>query len=826
VPPRPTHAGKLEEVPLVPEVSELLPCRRSELVLSPLGDQGGYVVKDPRARTYYHLGEEEHFLLNQLDGRRDLEAIRSAFAEHFGQPLRAEELDEFLDMARSQGLLQPAAGKQGPGEQASPPSGAPGPAAPVAPLGLHLLYWRRSLFDPDRFFNWLEPRIRFCWTPGFVVFSMACIVLAAGLVWTSRGHLAGSFLDALRWETALWTCLVLAAATLCHEFAHGLTCKHHGGEVHEVGFLLLFFMPCFYCNVSDAWLFKEKSKRLWVTLAGSYFELFLWALSVFVWRLTLPGTLPHSLAFVMVSASGLQTLLNFNPLIKLDGYYLFSDWLGVPNLQQRAGHYLKGQLRRLLWGAPAPTPEPRGAVLLAYGLVSWGYSLVFLALMLVGLTRLAGPRWGVAGVAAVGALGLLSAREVFRGVSAGEVSAMIRFRHRRAVGWALLLAAVAAALFCIPWDDRAAGDFQVRPATRQELRARVAGFIEAVLFDEGDRVQPGSVVVRLEVPDLASRLAQKRAEVREAQARLRLSEAGTRYEELTEQRERVARAKAWRDLAWQDLALERQACEADLARLEKQIAQHAAELRQAQATFARSRSLARTGAASAEELGEVQTRWRVCQAQREQAEAARRARQAKGAREAEMELARRDKELADARSVLTLMEAGSRPEAVEAERARLARLEEELHYLHGLRQLLPLVSPVGGVVTTARLREKVGQYVREGDLIAVVEEPASLEAEITLTEQDVARVHPGQPVALKARALPLETFPAQVDRVAPAAARGDVQGTVVVYCRLEAPGAELRPGMTGHARIATGRRSLGAILFDRGLRYVRTEFWW
>ena len=403
---------------------------------------------------------------------------------------------------------------------------------------------------------------------------------------------------------------------------------------------------------------------------------------------------------------------------------------------------------------------------------------------------------------------------------------MIRLRRTRTAGWALLLGAVPATLFYTPWEDRVGGSFQVRPATRCELRARVAGFIETVQFDEGDRVSPGAVVVRLEVPDLGSRLTQKQAEVREARARLHQLEAGTRYEELTEQRGRVERAEAWRDLARLDLGRERKAYEEDLTRLDKQIARHAAELEQARMSLARAQKLAGSGAASAEELGEAQTRFRVCQAQQEQAEAEKRARQAKGTLPPETELAKRDKELADCRSVLALMEAGSRPEEVEAERAKLARLEVEVRYLDGLREKLLVASPVGGVVTTARLKEKVGQYVKEGDLIGVVEEPAALEAEITLAEQDVARVQPGQPVALKVLALPFETFASQVDRVAPAAGKGDVQGTVIVYCRLTTSGSELRPGMTGHARITTGRRSVGAILLDRGLRYVRTEFWW
>jgi hypothetical protein len=182
----------------------------------------------------------------------------------------------------------------------------------------------------------------------------------------------------LRWETAFWAWLTLLAITACHESAHGLTCKHHGGEVPEIGFLLLLLMPCFYCNVSDAWLFKDKAKRLWVTLAGGYFELFLWALAVFVWRLTLPGELLHHLALVVVTVCGGRVFFNFNPLVKLDGYYLLSDLAEVPNLQRRAWGCVKAHLRWLLWGAPCPEAAPRGRFLLGYGTASLLMSLVFL----------------------------------------------------------------------------------------------------------------------------------------------------------------------------------------------------------------------------------------------------------------------------------------------------------------------------------------------------------------------------------------------------------------------------------------------------------------
>jgi multidrug efflux pump subunit AcrA (membrane-fusion protein) len=792
----------------------LFPLRRADLVVRPFGDNGQYVVKDPQTGEFYHLGEAEHFLLTQLDGRRSAEMVRAAFEQRFGEPLSAGDLDDFLELARAQRFLQPAT-------DASRPPGS----APPRQRRHSLLSWRKSLFDPDRLMTWLAPRLGFLWTRGFLVFSAGCILLAVLLVWAGRHQLAGGILQALRWETALWVWLTLFVVTMLHEFAHGLTCKHHGGEVHEIGFLLLFFMPCFYCNVSDAWLFKERSKRLWVTFAGGYFELFVWSLAVFVWRVTMPGTFVNYLAFVVLVSCGVQTLFNFNPLLKLDGYYLLSDWLEVPNLHQRAGDYTRAHLRRLLWGAERPARESRGRLLLIFGSVSWLYSLVFLALMLWGLFHVLGTGWGWLGGGAIALLGLVSAGGLFRGFSNGEVRKMITLRHKRTVIWVLILGALAAALWLVEIQDWAAGPFRLHSPTRAEVRAPVVGFLREVSFDEGDRVSPGAVVARLEVPDLESRLVQKQAEVREAEARLRLLEIGTRPEEIAAQRQRVELAAAWRDLARRDLARTRLALAENLDRLGNQVAARRGELGAAESGYQRAQDLVGRRALAEEQYREAEARYRVSRALFAEAEAAKRAAEAKGALEAEAELARREKELAEARTILGLLEGGSRPEEIQAEKARLARLREERRHLEEQRQKQTVPSPTPGVITTARLKEKVGQYLREGDLICVVEEPVGLEAEVTLAEQDVARVRPGQEVKLKARALPFDTFLTRVDRVAPAAARGDGQGSVTVYCRLDAP-AGLLPDMTGHARVYTGRRPVGAILLDRALRLVRTEFWW
>jgi multidrug efflux pump subunit AcrA (membrane-fusion protein) len=129
-------------------------------------------------------------------------------------------------------------------------------------------------------------------------------------------------------------------------------------------------------------------------------------------------------------------------------------------------------------------------------------------------------------------------------------------------------------------------------------------------------------------------------------------------------------------------------------------------------------------------------------------------------------------------------------------------------------------------VATPRLPEKVGQFCREGDLICTVDDCTCVEVEVALRVQDVAKVRPGQEVDIKVRALPFETLRGKVERVAPAAVKGDVQATVTAYVRIDRPPPGVRPGMTGTARVSCGRSTVANVLGGRALRYLRTEFWW
>ena len=306
------------------------------------------IVKDPISRKFFRMGEVEQFIAEQLDGKTPLEAIRQSVEVRFGGELPMETLNGFLQNLNKYGFLE---GEDGTGSK---------PYREPPRFRGSALYCRFKVFDPCQILKRLVSRTGFFYTPYFCVLSAATILAAAGVTITHWSE----FREEL---PRLYTSWASIAAVIflnflvvgAHEFGHGLTCTRFGGEVHEMGCALIFLQPAFYCNVSDAWLFPEKSKRLWVGFAGPYFELFLWSLSVLTWWMTEPDTWINFVTLSVMATSGLKTLLNFNPLIKLDGYYLLSDYLELPNLRRRSFRYV-GSLVEKLFGLGPDDEENLG----------------------------------------------------------------------------------------------------------------------------------------------------------------------------------------------------------------------------------------------------------------------------------------------------------------------------------------------------------------------------------------------------------------------------------------------------------------------------------
>lgn len=735
---------------------------RSDLILSrqTAGGATVLVVKDPVVDRFFRFGAAEDFILGQLDGTTPPEELHRRVRERFDGALPPAALDQFLERLGTLGLLRTGV--------------APAGRASHRVRG-DLFYLRFRLFDPDRLFDRMLPWVRFLFTPAFIILSASLVVVAVGISCSNWNRIVHEFGGLLHFESLALAWFVMLAVIGAHEFSHGLTCKHFGGRVREIGFLLIYFQPAFYCNVSDAWLFPEKSRRLWVTFAGAWFEVFLWAVATLAWRVTDPASGLNHLALVVTVTSAFKAFFNLNPLIKLDGYYLLSDWLGIPNLRQKAFAHLRDRLGRLAGAATAglaeTTPGER-RILLGYAVLAGVYTYWLLGrigLWFGGFLVERYQGWGF--ILFTSALGLFFRQPI------GQLLSPLKARLPHADGQAVPfrrvrlgvgLAALALVAGFTRLELKVAGPFAILPLHNADVRAEVEGIIEEIYVDEGDQVGAGAPIARLSERDYGVELRKTRAETEVKQAQLKLLKAGPRPEEI------------------------------DLART--QVAKAGERLGYARGYLGRYRQLVEQKSISAQLFEEAQEQAAV-----------------------------REKELEEAREQLSLLLAGRRPEEIEALEADIRRLGAHERYLQEQVAALVLVSPIAGVVTTPRLREKIGENVKKGDLVAEVHELTSVNVEIAVPEKEIAEVQIGQKVTLKAQAYPRRSFEGQVVAIAPIATRPteawDTGRTVAVRTRLDNPAGLLKPEMTGHAKIHCGQQPLGELALRRAVRFIRVEFW-
>jgi multidrug efflux pump subunit AcrA (membrane-fusion protein) len=689
------------------------------------------------------------------------------------------------------------------------------------------LYLRFKLFDPDRLLGWLEPRTRLFYSKTFLWASAGLVALGIVLTAVHSREIALELPRLFRLHSALLIWLTVLAVISAHEFAHGLTCKRYGGEVREMGFMLIFFMPAFYCNVSDAWLFPEKRQRLAVIFAGAYFELVVWGASTAVWWLTAPETLPHFLALVVMAGSGAKVLFNFNPLIKLDGYYLLSDWLEIPNLRAKATGYLRALFsgdRQARQGATAS--ERR--IYLIYGTLSGAYStLILTAIASAAGGFLVGRLQGVGVILFILLLAFLFrslitrlVRKTFNLLSGKEV---VNVKRLLKVG--LPLAALSVLMVFGRWDLKVSSPFQVTPWHNADVRAKVEGIIERVVVREGDRVEEGELLAVLSTREVEAEIGKIREQMAETEARLRLLRAGPRPEEVRVARQEVDTART--DLLQRKRELEEgeQMQAQRLKKAQVSLDKATTKLAFARQFFSLQDQLFKEGLVSKKDYLEVQEELQLREKDLEEAQEEVKLVESDKLSTLKTSLALATKRLTESEKRMELLLAGSRAEEIEAVEAELARLRVELTEYQAKKGLTRIVSPQAGVVTTPKLEEKVGELVKKGDLILEVYDFSTVVAEIEVSEKEVADVSVGLPVVLKARSFPGRTFQGRVTAVAPVAEEGDVQRLVTVRTEIENPDQLLRPGMSGNAKIVAGKRRLGELFTRRLARAVRVELW-
>ncbi len=248
---------------------------------------------------------------------------------------------------------------------------------PLKWLLYNYLYFRIPLLWPDKFLKATLPYVRPLVSSPAVFLYALITLLGLYLLIERFDQFLHTFPYFFNLQGVIAYALGLTAIKVIHEFAHAYTAAYYGIHIPNMGVALIVLWPVLYTNVTDSWKLAKRRQRLAISIAGIAAELVIAGISTLGWAISPPGML-QSVFFVIASITWVSTLIiNLNPAMRWDGYYLLCDLWGVDNLQTRAFSMTRWKLRQWLLGIDVPPPEEvahsRMTGFFVYTIYTWIY---------------------------------------------------------------------------------------------------------------------------------------------------------------------------------------------------------------------------------------------------------------------------------------------------------------------------------------------------------------------------------------------------------------------------------------------------------------------
>lgn len=489
-----------------------------------------YVLKDPLALTYFRLLPEEAYILTLLDGKRTIGEVCKRYNARFpNQPRTAEEIGLFVNQVGGGGLLNISAGRFVESVQRS------GPQQKLLLMWAKVisgtLFMKFPLHDPSPWLGEFVEKIKFVWTKWFVGFALALFVWTAGLLIVNADQFSAHRIDFFSASNLVLIWVTIIIIKTLHEFGHATTCRHFGGEVHEMGFCLMCFTPCGYVDASDAWMMRHQRHKLFTTIAGVFTELIIACIAAHLW-LILPDGIGRSLAFNGMLVASINTIVfNINPLMRFDGYYVLCDLLEIPNLRTKAIAFCSYHLQRVFLGYRNRNQElmfadeAHGRVFVLYAIAAYLYMIS----IIYGFTQIFGRvlqpiglhDFGLyLGFFVEGSFVLLPFIKVVMDATKPGVHIVKNgSTTKRVLVFFGVLAAVVAASLVIPTHFRVREQALVTFASIEGVGSEVGGVVKTVHVQTGQWVKRGDLLLTLENPEVSAALEIADATRRQARVR-------------------------------------------------------------------------------------------------------------------------------------------------------------------------------------------------------------------------------------------------------------------------------------------------------------------
>jgi putative peptide zinc metalloprotease protein len=484
-----------------------------------------YVMEDPSTGKSHRCTLGGYLFIGRLDGRRSVEDIWQEVVEDLGED--APSQDDILQLLSQMHSADVLLLGHAPDVREVLERRRKTDRAILKQNVLSPMSFRIPLWNPDRFLERTAPLARPFTGPLGLLLWAGLIVSALLVLGESWGELTENVSDRLLSAGNIAIMIaVYPVVKAIHELGHGYVAKRYGAEVPEMGVMFLVLFPVPYVDATAAAAFRSKSRRAYVGAAGIMVELALAAIALHLWRVLEPG-LARAVAYNVMVIGGVSTVLvNGNPLLKFDGYFVMADLLEMPNLAQRANRFWGHITQRYAFGVPGmqdfhATRGERIAFVL-YAPLAFAYRIFIsltIALFLAGTYLFAGV------VLALWSLTMTLGKPV--GQALWELVQGPRLARVRGKAWAVTIACVVAvagavSLVPVPLSVRTQGVVWV-PESAQ-VRAGGAAFVAEFRHPSGTPVTAGTPIAALTEPVFEAELAVLEAALREAELGLAVAQ--------------------------------------------------------------------------------------------------------------------------------------------------------------------------------------------------------------------------------------------------------------------------------------------------------------
>lgn len=479
-----------------------------------------YVLHDHATGRVHRFTPASYLLIGNMNGERTLDEIWKAAAVQLEENAPSQdEVVRLLSQLHSSDLLR-----------------SDGPPETLELLErLSRQRWRLlgrkfrnpiaitiPLWDPNRFLDRAVSLLRPLKVWHVVAAWIAVVFPAVAMLALYSQELTENLPDrVLAANNLILLALIFPLVKFLHELGHGLAVKAYGGAVHDAGVMLLIFFPVPYVDATASLAFRSKYARALVGAAGMIVELFIAGLAAYVWLLAEIGAV-KAIAFDVILVAGVSTIIvNGNPLLRFDGYYILSDLIEIPNLGSRSNRLWASLIEKHVFGALNPRPNsvlPSERVwLFLYAPISYAYRL----LVFVGIALFVATEYLFVGVViALWSLHAALVMPVFRIVRHLLTSSTLAERRVRAIALSSAGLAVAAALvLLVPAPLSTVSEGVVWLPEDAQVRSGTSSFLQRIAVASGNGVRKDDALLEFREPNLEAKVVAQRYRVAELETR-------------------------------------------------------------------------------------------------------------------------------------------------------------------------------------------------------------------------------------------------------------------------------------------------------------------